>query len=129
MTGQPENTKDASLCRGLVSHNTGELIQISKFLATSGQAGIKANGSSLDALNQAIAAADSPTSRSIWLSGQMSNWAGSIATLGRFDVNSGRYLSEEALRRQYMIVNLNCKMPDRTSLIVIAASLISPMVP
>ena len=115
--GNQKTPRTHLFARGLVSHNTGELIQISKFLATSGQAGIKANGSSLDALNQAIAAADNPD-KPIYLvvTDQMSNWAGSIATLGRFDVNSGRYLSEEALRRQYMIVNLNCKNAGQNKL-------------
>lgn len=103
--------------RGLVSSNTDELIQITKFIAAKGHAGITANGSSLLALNQAIARAPMPE-KPVYLvvTEQMTGWAGSIGTLGRFDVETGRYLPGQTIRQHYGVIVMNCKSSGKNKL-------------
>lgn len=109
--GGTQNTPRTHLfARGLVSQNPGELIQITKFLTTRGQAGIEQNGSSLDDLNQAMAQAGNPDKPLyLVLTNQMMGWAGSIATLGRFDPVNGQYLPQDVMQRQYTVIDLKCK--------------------
>ena len=113
--GGSQNTPRTHLfARGLVSSNTGELIQITKFLATGGQAAINANGRDIDTLNQAMARAGNPD-KPIYLAitNQMIDWSGSIATLGRFNPVKGQYLPGKVLQQQYTVINLSCKQaPD-----------------
>lgn len=95
--------------RGLTSDSIDELIQITKFVSTEGSAGIAANTSSLNGLNRAIAAAAMPD-KPVYLmvTNQMAGWMGSIATLGRFNVETGRPVSGEQLQ-QYQILELICQ--------------------
>ncbi|MGC6485000.1 MAG: hypothetical protein ACON4P_04940, partial [Candidatus Puniceispirillales bacterium] len=115
--GMQKTPRTHLFARGLVSTNTDELIQITKFLSTQGQAGINANGSSLLALNQTIARAPLPD-KPIYLvvTDQMAGWAGSIGTLGRFDVETGRYLPGNVVRQEYGIISLQCKSGGKNKL-------------
>ena len=107
--GKQTSPRTHLLARGLTSPDQNELIQIIKFVTSSGTDGIERNASSLVALNTAIAAARMP-SKPIYLlmTHDMSDWMGSIAQLGRFNVETGQPLTEEEISK-YDLVPLKCR--------------------
>ena len=102
--------------RGLTSVDQGELIQIVKFVSSSGTNGIERNSGSLESLNTAIAASGMPD-RPLFvvLTHQMSDWMVNIARLGRFDVETGRYLSDDILSH-FSASELDCEALSQTRL-------------
>ncbi len=107
--GGQQTPRTHLFARGLVSAETGELIQITKFITREGNLGIENNAASLDSLNQAIIAAEMPD-RPLYLvmTQQMQGWMNTIATLGKHDVVNG-VAPPPALLRGYQYNPLQCK--------------------
>ena len=102
--------------RGLASQNQGELIQIVKFVSTSGTHGISENSDSLDELNSAIAASGMPDEPIfLVLTDKMSDWMRTINKLGRFNTETGQYLGEETLSL-FNVRDLDCETITQTQL-------------
>ena len=97
------------LARGLTSSNPDELIQITKFVTLNGGDGIARNATSLRSLNEAIARSGMPDKPVyLMLTRQMGNWMGSIASLGRFNVMTGKEPGRDVID-QYAAPELVCK--------------------
>lgn len=106
--GTQQSPRTHLIARGLTSSNTDELIQILKFVTTEGNKGINENKTDLLTLNKAIAAAKMPEKPLyLMVTDQMVYWMGSIATLGRFNVETGQGMPADRLQ-QYGVTNLIC---------------------
>ena len=102
--------------RGLTSADQGELIQIIKFVSSSGSNGIEENSGSLEELNSAIASSGIPDKPLyLVLTHQMADWMTSIATLGYYDVETGQYLSDDTLSL-FIVRELDCEAVNQFQL-------------
>ena len=107
--GLQQGPRTHLLARGLTSSNPDELIQITKFVTLNGGDGIARNATSLRSLNEAIARSGMPDKPVyLVLTRQMGNWMGSIASLGRFNVMTGKEPGRDVID-QYAAPELVCK--------------------
>ncbi len=106
--GTQRGARTALFARGLLSPNSADLTQVTKFIATEGSLGIASHTGNAADLRRAISDADMPP-RSIYLvlTAQMASWLGSISRLGLHDFTTAAPPSSDLLRR-FLYRPLSC---------------------